>query len=101
METAVATLTLMIVLWMCLGGITAGLAYVKCVDAAREAALGVARGDPGAVERARGLAPQGARFEVDTMRRGLVSVRVDSRSRAFPLLRISADTVAAVEEWGG
>lgn len=91
------TVSLLVVLWLCMGAVFAGLAYVRCVDAAREAALGVARGDSTAVDRARVLAPGGAEVAVHSLEGNQVRARVTSRVPVFPLLLLEAESVTAVE----
>jgi hypothetical protein len=65
-ELAVAIPAVIIVLALCLGGISLGIDQVRCVDAARLGARAVARGDAGpavddVVARA---APAGARLSL-------------------------------------
>ena len=51
-ELAVAIPAVVLVLAMCLAGVTAGIDQIRCVDAARVAARSAARGDtPGRCER--------------------------------------------------
>ncbi|WUI28536.1 hypothetical protein OG976_11145 [Mycobacterium sp. NBC_00419] len=85
------------VLAVCVGGLTAVSAQVRCVDAAREAARLAARGDTaGADAVARGVAPPGA--AVEFRRSGdFVEVRVSTRSRLLPGIVISAGALAAAE----
>jgi hypothetical protein len=86
-----------VVLVLCVGGITAVSMQVRCVDAAREAARLAARGDDGsATEAARGIGPGGAVLQL--RRQGeFVVARVSARSALLPGLTIAADAVAAVE----
>lgn len=61
-ELAVAIPTVVIVLAVCLGGISVGIDQIRCVDAARLAARALARGDADSTARemARRAAPTGA-----------------------------------------
>ncbi|MBB3037816.1 TadE family type IV pilus minor pilin [Hoyosella altamirensis] len=99
-EAALVTVALMLTMWLCLGGVFAGLAYVRCVDAAREAALGVARGDTAAVDRARRAAPRGAAIEIVGDRGSVVTARVVARSPVLPLLTLRAESVTVIEGGG-
>ncbi len=87
----------MVVLVLCLAGITAVSMQVRCVDAAREAARLAARGDDNsALAAARRIAPAGARIAV--RRDGdFVVATVVARSKLLPTLDIAAKTVAAAE----
>jgi len=96
-EAALATATLVVVLMLCLAGVTAVTAQVRCVDAAREAARLAARGDvSSALDAARRIAPAGARIAVH--RDGdFVVVTVVAHSKLLPAMDIAAKTVAAAE----
>lgn len=92
----------LLLLWV----VSLGLTQVQLVDAAREAARLVARGEPvaHASEVARRQAPPDATVRVSG-RGGLVTVRVSARSRLpLPVLRhvgartLVASSVAAVEQ---
>jgi hypothetical protein len=86
-----------VVLALCVGGVTAVSMQVRCVDAAREAARLAARGDEdSAAAAARAIAPGGATLQ---LRRdgGFVVARVTVRSRLLPGLVIGAEGVAAAE----
>lgn len=87
----------MVVVVLCLAGVTAVSTQVRCIDAAREAARLAARGDTGSAETAaRGVAPRGA--SVDLRRDGgFVVARVGGRSPLLPGILIAAEAVAAVE----
>jgi hypothetical protein len=88
---------LVVVLVLCLAGLTAMAMQVRCVDAAREAARLAARGDERAAsEAARMVGPAGAGLE---MRRGdgRVTARVTARSPLLPGITIAAEAVAAAE----
>lgn len=96
MEAALAIASLVAVLVLCVAGLTALTAQVRCIDAAREAARLAARGSQVAIA---GLAPAGAAIEV---RRdgGFVVARVSTRSPALPGVVIVGQAVAAVEPGG-
>lgn len=100
MEAALACATLLAALVLCIGGLAAIGAQVRCVDAAREAARLTARGDTAAaIAVVRGIAPAGATLRV--RRDGdfvVATVRVDAT--LLPGLTVSADAVAAVEPGG-
>jgi hypothetical protein len=86
---------LVVVLLLCISGITAVSTHIRCVDAAREAARLAARGDDGS-DVARTIAPDGA--AVATSRDGeLVVVTVTARSALLPGVTIAARAVAAAE----
>jgi hypothetical protein len=86
-----------VVLGLCLAGLTAVGMQVRCLDAAREAARLAARGDgPVAVDTARRIAPDGA--TVDLHRDGpLVVARVSARSALLPGIAIAGQAVSAAE----
>lgn len=87
----------MVVVVLCLAGVTAVSMQVRCTDAAREAARLAARGDTGSAETAaRVVAPRGASVG---LRRdgGFVVARVGGRSPLLPGVLITAEAVAAVE----
>jgi hypothetical protein len=86
-----------VVLVLCLAGITAVSMQVRCVDAAREAARLAARGDErSAVAAAGSIAPRGAQVRV--RREGeFVVATVVAHSNLLPTLGISARAVAAAE----
>jgi hypothetical protein len=86
-----------VVVVLCLAGVTAVSAQVRCVDAAREAARLAARGDErSAVDAARRIAPVGARVQ---LRRegGFVVATVVAHSKLLPSLDIAARAVSAEE----
>ena len=86
----------MVVLVLCVGGLSALGIQVRCIDAAREAARLAARGDDGAASVvARRIAPDGA--VVDVGRQGSVVVARVSVRAALPGLRIAAEAAAAAE----
>jgi hypothetical protein len=99
-EAALGIAALVVVLVLCLAGITAVSAQVRCVDAAREAARLAARGDErSAVQAARGVAPRGA---VVALRRDgeFVVATVTARSPLLPALAVAAKAVAVLEPAG-
>jgi hypothetical protein len=88
------------VLLLCVGGVTAVSAQVRCIDAAREAARMAARGDDRAsAEAVRAIAPAGAvlRMRVDG---GFVVATVSTRAALLPGLTIAAEAVSAREATG-
>ena len=96
-EAAFAVATLVVVLVLCLAGLTAVAMQVRCVDAAREAARLAARGDERAAsEAARLVGPAGAGLEIRRSD-GRVVARVVARSPLLPGITIEAEAVAAVE----
>lgn len=96
MEAAFAVATLVVVLVLCVGGLGAVSAQVRCVDAAREAARLAARGDDrSAAEVARRIAPDGA--TVRLRRDGALVVALVSTGTALPGLTVSAAAAAAAE----
>ncbi len=95
-----AIAALVVVAVLCIGGVTAINASVRCTDAAREAARLAARGEEaGAAEAARAVAPAGADIQ---LRRdgGFVVATVTVRSELLPGIAISAQAVAAQEPSG-
>ncbi|MBW0012290.1 TadE family type IV pilus minor pilin [Mycobacterium sp.] len=92
-----AIAALVVVLVLCLAGVTAVSMQVRCVDAAREAARLAARGDErSAVGAARRLAPVGARIQL--RRDGdFVVATVVARSRLLPVLDIGAKAISVEE----
>ncbi|WP_235010390.1 TadE family type IV pilus minor pilin [Mycobacterium sp. 3519A] len=87
---------LVVVLVLCVAGLTAVSMQVRCIDAAREAARLAARGDQSATVAAQRIAPDGA---VVRIRRdgGHVVVTVTARSPMLPAVSIAAEAVAAAE----
>ncbi len=105
-ETAVAMPALVLALVASLWGVSAGAAHVRCIDAAREGARVIARGeDPSAaVIAAARVAPDGARVRVAGGGE-LVRVSVTSVVQPFgglagrlPGLRVAATATAARED---
>lgn len=96
-EAALAIATLVVVLVLCLAGITAVSMQVRCIDAAREAARLAARGDQhSAVEVARDIAPDGAAVQVRREGEFFVAT-VTARSKLLPALAITGRGVSAAE----
>lgn len=97
MEAALGIAALVVVLLLCLAGVTALSMQVRCIDAAREAARLASRGDQrSAVAAARRLAPAGAR--VDLRRDGdFLVATVVAHSKLLPTIDIAANAVSAAE----
>lgn len=77
MEAALAIATLVLVLVLCLAGVTAVSMQVRCIDAAREAARLAARGDVrSATDVARSIAPRAALVQVHRDGEFVVATRV-------------------------
>jgi type II secretory pathway pseudopilin PulG len=96
-EAALGIAVLVVVLVLCLAGVTAVSMQVRCVDAAREAARLAARGDErSAVDAARRLAPDGARVQLHRDGDFLVATVV-AHSNLLPTLDIAARAVSAAE----
>jgi hypothetical protein len=89
-----------VVLALCVGGLTAVAMQVRCVDAAREAARLAARGNERvAVETARRVAPVGAWIQL--RRDGdFFTAMVAAHSKVLPGLVIAAKAVSAAEPSG-
>ena len=99
MEAAFAIAALVVVLMLCVGGLGAVSAQIRCVDAAREAARLAARGDDSvAADVARRIAPDGA--SVHLRRDGSIVVAQVSVSVALPGLTVSSQAAAAMEPGG-
>jgi hypothetical protein len=89
-----------VVLSVCVAGLTAISMQVRCIDAAREAARLAARGDDGdALQAHESIAPYGAKLDI---RRdgGLVVATVTAHSILLPGIIIRAETVSAIEPTG-
>jgi hypothetical protein len=101
-ELAVALPAVVLVLAMCLAGVTAGIDQIRCVDAARVAARSAARGDaPGVVrEVALAAAPAGSIVAV-LADAAHVTVTVEARSGGWggvlPSWALSAQATAPRE----
>lgn len=82
---------------MCVAGLSAVGAQVRCVDAAREAARLAARGDESAASEVAGrIAPDGAAVEL-RWDGSLVVARVSSRPPMLFGVTVGARAVAAAE----
>jgi Flp pilus assembly protein TadG len=97
-EAAIALAAIVVVVTLCVGAVAAVAAQVRCIDAAREAARLVARGDTDqAQSTARRVAPAGARMEIREDG-GHVVARVTVDVPLLPGLEVTAEAVAAMEE---
>lgn len=96
-EAAFAIAALVVVLVLCVSGLTAVSMRVRCVDAAREAARLAARGDErSATQAARSVAPDGA--EIRLRRDGdVVVATVVAHSRVLPGLPVFAEATSLAE----
>ena len=92
-----AIAAVVVVLALCVAGLTAVSMQVRCIDAAREAARLSARGDgEAAAAAARDLAPQGAALQI--RRDGeLVVARVSVPAALLPGLTVAAEAVSVAE----
>lgn len=96
-EAAFALAALVSVLVLCLAGITAVSAQIRCVDAAREAARLAARGDASAVIAVvRQIAPDGAAVRLRS-EGDVVVASVTARPVLLPGMAITAEAVSVVE----
>lgn len=96
-EAAFALAALVSVLVLCLAGISAVSAQVRCLDAAREAARLAARGDtPAATAVVRRIAPAGAAIQLRSDGEFVVA-KVTVRPALLPGLAVSAEAVSAAE----
>lgn len=96
-EAALGLAALLAVLVLCLAGITAVSAQVRCIDAAREAARLAARGDDlAAVGIVHRLAPAGAAMQLRRDGQFVVAV-VKVRPYLLPSVDITATGVATAE----
>jgi hypothetical protein len=90
-----------VVLLVCMAGLTAVSMQVRCIDAAREAARLAARGaDADASQAPESIAPHGAKLDI-RKEGGLVVATVTAHSILLPGITIRAETVSAIEpnEW--
>ncbi|QRY48461.1 hypothetical protein JVX93_06490 [Mycolicibacterium boenickei] len=88
--------SLVAVLVLCVGGLSAVGMQIRCIDAAREAARLAARGEgEAATAAARRVAPSGAMVHVG-QDGGLVVARV-SAATAVPGFTVSAEAAAVTE----
>ncbi|CFR68587.1 helicase/secretion neighborhood TadE-like protein [Mycobacterium tuberculosis] len=93
MEAALAIATLVLVLVLCLAGVTAVSMQVRCIDAAREAARLAARGDVrSATDVARSIAPRAALVQVHRDGEFVVAT-VTAHSNLLPTLDIAARAI--------
>ncbi|MCB0927051.1 MAG: pilus assembly protein TadE [Mycobacterium sp.] len=101
-EAALAIATLAVVAVLLLAGFSALSAQVRCVDAAREAARLVARGEPAArdaaaLDVARGIAPPGARIQIVRAPGDLIRVQVAVPAPLLPGITVTGNAVAVAE----
>lgn len=100
MEAALAIATLVLVLVLCLAGVTAVSMQVRCIDAAREAARLAARGDVrSATDVARSIAPRAALVQVHRDGEFVVAT-VTAHSNLLPTLDIAARAISVAESRG-
>lgn len=96
-EAALAIATLVLVLVLCLAGVTAVSMQVRCIDAAREAARLAARGDVrSATDVARSIAPRAALVQVHRDGEFVVAT-VTAYSNLLPTLDIAARAISVAE----
>lgn len=97
-EAAVALCSLVLVLALAMGAIAAVGAQLRCVDAARETARLMARGEP---VRARSvgesIAPSGARIQVGVVGDAVTVEVSDGIAGRLPGLTVSATAVGVLE----
>ena len=98
MEAALAVAGLVSVLVLCLAGVGAVAAQIRCVDAAREAARLAARGDGSAIQVSQRIAPPGAAIGIHRDG-GFVTATV-TVGAGLPGLTLGAEAVAVVEPGG-
>jgi hypothetical protein len=101
-EFAVVLPVLVLVLAAVVGAGSAGVAKLRCIDAARSAARLAARHEPAAAAAAaRSAGPEGAVVQLSTTG-DLVRVRVTARVRlplpGRPTVELAAEAVANIEE---
>ncbi|HZN81578.1 MAG TPA: TadE family type IV pilus minor pilin [Mycobacterium sp.] len=88
---------LVVVLILCVSGLTAVSMQVRCIDAAREAARLAARGDDGSASgAAQRIAPGGAAVQLRRDGEWVVAT-VTARSPLLPGITVAAEAVAAAE----
>jgi hypothetical protein len=98
-ELAVGLPVVVLLLVVGLGAVSAVTTKLRCVAAARDAALGQARGGDGDAEGRRS-APEGASVSVTVtggQARAVVTAEVGLLGRHLPGVTVSATAVAAVE----
>lgn len=98
-EAALALCSLVLVLAVALAGVSAVSAQLRCIDAAREAARLVARGEQDSAERvAHRLAPGGATVRIELRGEDVVaSVSADPVGGLLPGVDVGAEAVALLE----
>jgi Flp pilus assembly protein TadG len=98
-EAAIAVCAVVVMLAMALAGSAAVLAQMRCIDAAREAARLVARGESARAEQAaRRVAPTGASIVVHVQGdEAVVEVAAESAGGVLPGLSVRAEAIAIVE----
>jgi Flp pilus assembly protein TadG len=98
-EAAIAVCAVVVVLAMALAGSAAVLAQLRCIDAAREAARLVARGEPERAEQAaRAVAPTGARIAIRVQGdEAVVEVSAEPAGGVLPGLSVHAEALAVLE----
>ncbi|WP_174554541.1 TadE family type IV pilus minor pilin [Nocardia niwae] len=96
-EAALALTAVVATVVLCLGALLAASTQVRCVDAAREAARLVARGDQAnARPAAERIAPPSAGIVFRTDGSHAIAV-VSARTPLLPLLTLRAEAVATLE----
>ena len=96
-ELALALPIVLAVFAMCLAGLACLTAQLRCVDAAREAARQLARGDEAAAARAVAVVAPGSAMVVDRSS-DTVTVRVRDRPvTLLPGIEVEGTAVAAME----
>ncbi|MET0233922.1 MAG: TadE family type IV pilus minor pilin [Kibdelosporangium sp.] len=92
-EAAIALGALVLAMWLVVAGISTVTAHLRCVDAAREAARLVARGDADlAEEAARRIAPADASLEIS-----VDGERISVTVSAGLLVTVSGEAFAVAE----
>jgi TadE-like protein len=101
-ETAIALPAFLLVLVLALGGLSAVADQVRCVDAAREVARLVARGEGDRAEDAVAqIAPEGAKVTINTDGEHIyVGVEATPVGGLLPGLHVHADAFAVREPDG-
>lgn len=84
---------------LCVAGIGAVAAQVRCVDAAREAARLAARGDESAVHVAQRVAPPGADVRIHRDGEFFIAT-VTVAATGLPGIQLNAQAVAVAEPGG-
>jgi Flp pilus assembly protein TadG len=98
-EAAIALSALAVVLVLATAGVAAMIAQVRCIDAAREAARLVARGEPEQAEQAaRKVAPADARIAMRvTADEVTVEVSAEPVDTILPMLTVRGEAMAVLE----